>query len=65
MLIDRLNDTDPVVRLSAFEELRRRTGQDFGYVPWGDLDERGRAVARWQSWWQARKGDLAKFRKNP
>jgi hypothetical protein len=64
-LIDRLDDTDPVVRLSAFEELKRRTGQQFGYVPWGDRDERGRAVAAWRAWWQGRKGDLAKSRKIP
>ena len=64
-LIDRLEDTDPVVRLSSYEELRRRTGQDFGYLPWGDLDERGRSVAQWRAWWGGRKADLAKIRKIP
>jgi len=59
-LIDRLGDTDPVVRLSASEELRKRTGQDFGYLPWGDLVERQRTIDRWRAWWQARKVALAR-----
>jgi hypothetical protein len=58
-LIARLNDKDPVVRLSAHERLKRRTGQDFGYVPWADAQERAAAVARWQSWWQGRAAALA------
>jgi hypothetical protein len=59
-LLDRLNDHDAVVRLSAHEELRKRTGQDFGYVPWADAAERAPAVARWRSWWNNRKAPLAK-----
>ena len=35
-LIGRLEDADPVVRLAAHEELRRRTGRDFGFVPWAE-----------------------------
>ena len=35
-LVGRLADNDPVVRLTAHEELRRRTGLDFGYVPWAN-----------------------------
>jgi len=53
-LIDRLEDTDSVVRLSAHETLKRRTGQDLGFVPWADPATRGRAVARWRAWWGAR-----------
>jgi hypothetical protein len=49
-LISRLGDTDPVVRLAAHEELRRRTGEDFGYVPWASPEERSRAIDRWQAW---------------
>ena len=64
-LIDRLGDSDPVVRLTAFEELRRRTGQDFGYLPWGDLSERNHAIGHWRSWWQGRKVALARSPKNP
>ena len=51
-LIERLNDADAVVRLSAHEELRHLTGQDFGYLPWGDAGERASAVERWRSWWK-------------
>jgi len=44
---------DEVVRLTAHDELRRRTGQDFGFVPWAGPAERAAAVARWRAWWQA------------
>jgi hypothetical protein len=50
-LMERMDDRDPVVRLAAHEELRQRTGQDFGYHPWDDQAERGQAIARWRSWW--------------
>ncbi|APW62904.1 hypothetical protein BSF38_04460 [Paludisphaera borealis] len=49
-LVARLNDADPVVRLAAHEELKKRTGQDFGYVPWAEEPERQAAVARWKDW---------------
>jgi hypothetical protein len=49
-LVGRLGDTDPVVRLAAHEELRRRTGQDFGYVPWASPEERSSAIDRWRAW---------------
>src|SRR4051812_27803877 len=48
-LIARLDDPDPVVRLSAHEALRKRTGQDFGFLPWAEPAERGKAIARWRS----------------
>jgi hypothetical protein len=51
-LVDRLADTDPVVRLAAHEELRRRTGRDFGYVPWASPEERTAAIDRWRTWVQ-------------
>ena len=50
MLVARLEDADPVVRLAASEELRRRTGRDFGYVPWARAEERASAVGRWRTW---------------
>jgi HEAT repeat protein len=59
-LIDRLEDDDPVVRLSAHEALRRRTGEQFGFLPWADPPERARAVARWRSWWTGRQATLAR-----
>jgi hypothetical protein len=64
-LIERLNDADAVVRLSANEELRRRTGEDFGFVPWADASERAPAVQRWQNWWEGRKATLARSGRMP
>lgn len=49
-LIGRLDDEDPVVRMAANEELRQRTGQDFGYVAWASPEERAQAVSRWRTW---------------
>lgn len=49
-LVARLDDPDPVVRLAAHEELKERTGQDFGYAPWEEAPERQAAVARWRAW---------------
>jgi hypothetical protein len=49
-LVGRLRDDDPVVRLAAHEELRQRTGQDFGYVPWASPEERSTAIDRWRAW---------------
>jgi hypothetical protein len=48
-LVDRLSDSDPVVRLAAHEELRKRTGQDFGYVPWASAEDRAGAIDRWRA----------------
>jgi HEAT repeat protein len=64
-LIDHLDDPDSVVRLTAFEELRQRTGQDFGFIPWADAAQRAPAVARWRSWWNGRKATLAKSARIP
>jgi hypothetical protein len=65
LLIDRLDDPDAVVRLTAHEELRQRTRQDFGFVPWADVAERAPAAARWRDWWNGRKATLAKSGRNP
>ncbi len=64
-LIARLEDHDPVVRLAAFEELRRGTGRTFGFVPWGGDKDRASAVARWRDWWKGRQATLAKSGQNP
>ena len=50
VLVSRLGDSDPVVRLAAHEELRKRTGQDFGYLPWAGPEERSIAIERWRAW---------------
>jgi HEAT repeat protein len=55
-LVDRLEDPDEVVRLTAHDELRHRSGQDFGFVPWADPAERAAAVARWRAWLAKRPG---------
>ncbi len=49
-LVGRLEDSDPVVRLAAYEELRRRTGRDFGYLPWESPEKRSHAIDRWRTW---------------
>ncbi len=56
-LLRSLDDKDQVVRLAAFSELKKRTGQDFGYVPYAEPAERAAAVARWNAWWQAQGRD--------
>jgi hypothetical protein len=49
-LVGRLADNDPVVRLAAHEELRKRTGFDFGYVPWASDEDRALPMQRWRAW---------------
>ncbi len=49
-LLGRLDDPDVVVRMAAHEELKRRTGRDFGYMPWGSLEDRASAISRWRAW---------------
>ncbi len=44
-LVGRMNDPDVVVRMAANEELKRRTGQDFGFQAWASSPERANAVA--------------------
>jgi hypothetical protein len=49
-LISRLDDPDVVVRMAASEELKRRTGRNFGYVPWATPEERASAGNAWHAW---------------
>lgn len=58
-LIDHLGDPDAVVRLSSHEELRRRTGQDFGYHPWDNIPEREAAAGRWRVWWEIQSREVS------
>jgi hypothetical protein len=64
-LVERLSDADPVVRLAAHEELRRRSGRDFGYVPWASPDERAAAINRWREWAGQGRGRLDPPMANP
>ncbi len=57
-LIDRLNDSDRVVRMTANDGLKERTRRDFGFVAWADPKERAAAVDRWQAWWKDRKAQF-------
>ncbi len=58
-LIEKLEDHDPVVRLVAYEELKKETGKSFGYVPWGGDTDRAGAVERWRGWWKEKQASLA------
>ena len=60
-LIDKLEDHDPVVRLVAYEELKKETGKSFGYVPWGRDNDRAGAVIRWKDWWKEKQASLVKL----
>jgi HEAT repeat protein len=64
-LIERLQDKDPIVRISANEELKKRTGQDFKFVSWAEPDDRAKAVGRWRAWWNSREAGLANSRQIP
>ena len=62
-LIDRLEDPDRVVRLAAYEELKKDTGKTFGHRPWASDTERMSAVERWRAWWKQKQAGL--FRSAP
>lgn len=64
-LVDKLSDPDPVVRLTSHEELKKRTGKDFGFVPWDDPAPRARAVERWKAWLAGRWAGVVKRRRRP
>jgi HEAT repeat protein len=50
-LIQKLDDPDPVVRMAAYNELKQKTGQDFGFVAWADAAERRPAIDQYKAWW--------------
>jgi hypothetical protein len=68
-LIVLLDDKEPVVRMAANESLKKRTGQDFGFVAWTEPPDRAAAVAKWKAWWKAKpkaasQGGLVTRRRN-
>lgn len=63
-LLNSLDDRDAVVRLAASEELKSRSGQDFGYVPYAEPEDRAPAASRWRAWWAARQANLMDLRPN-
>lgn len=64
-LLARLDDPDAVVRMAAHEELRLRSGKDFGYAPWADPPERAAAVHAWKQWWAGQRASLASSHSRP
>ncbi len=50
LLIDRLEDDDPGVRLFAIQALQRITGKTLGYQYFAAEHDRCEAVARWRHW---------------
>ncbi|HEV3122119.1 MAG TPA: hypothetical protein VGY53_09460 [Isosphaeraceae bacterium] len=58
-LLDRLEDRDAVVRVSASESLKKRTGTDLGFVAWAEPAAREKAVQQWRAWWKQRQASLA------
>jgi hypothetical protein len=58
-MIDRLNDPDRVVRMTANDGLKERTRRDFGFVAWAPEAERASAVDRWRAWWKGRQAQAA------
>jgi HEAT repeat protein len=64
-LIDRLEDRDAVVRVSASESLKNRTGTDLGFVAWAEPAVREKAIQRWRAWWKQRQAALANSSRIP
>jgi len=58
VLISFLDVSDRHLRYKAFQVLKGTTRQDFGYHFDAALEERGPAIARWQSWWKNRRQEL-------
>jgi hypothetical protein len=58
-MIERLNDPDRVVRMTANDGLKERTRRDFGFVAWASAEERAKAVDRWRGWWKDRQAQAA------
>ena len=50
-LIDALGQKDPALRAAATEDLRRVTGESFGFDANQGRRERDDAKARWEQWW--------------
>lgn len=60
-LIEHLSDPDALVRMTAHEELQRRSGGlDFGFVPWTPPENQATAIAKWKEWWESQPEALAK-----
>ena len=49
-LVKDLESDDPALRMYAIKGLQEMSGEDFGYVYYGDVEQRRPAVARWRQW---------------
>ena len=54
LVIDRLEDEEPGVRMFAYHALRRICGEDLGFTPYGSEVARAAEVAKWRAWWAAK-----------
>jgi hypothetical protein len=61
VLIDRLDHPDDSSRILAMTTLRRVTGQNFEFDPYGAEEDRKNAIKMWNRWWSTNKArfDLA------
>ena len=50
LIVDRLEDEDETVRMSAVEALKQITGRDYGYRSFDPPYVRAQAVERWRNW---------------
>jgi vesicle coat complex subunit len=56
LLIERLDDGEPLVVRAAVAALKAMTNQDFGPASGATAEEHKKAVAAWKDWW-SRQGD--------
>lgn len=57
LMVSNLRDRDGAVRLFTSAALKRLTGRDFGYKPYGTVIEREEAIAAWEAWLGLRDGE--------
>lgn len=57
LLIAGLEDETLWARAWSVQALREATGQDFGFDPKAEPDQRAEAVAKWKAWSSSRKGE--------
>ena len=55
LLVDRLSDIDPDVRLFSSMALRKITEKDFGWRAYAPRAERDQAIGRWRDWLKQRR----------
>lgn len=62
-LMEDLNDDDLIVKDFILQELKRRTGQSFGYKPFSyNPEELKGAIRQWNQWWEQNRDHLPEGR---